>query len=242
MQPRVPGRGTWGPARRARCRAPGTNAPHAGARRARGRMVRRVRREESRSGRRSREPVARRAACARARRPSTCTRARRWSRASHSKRRDVAGRQRGSCNPSRDIRPASATDQNRLRLVTKVDQSSQCASGPIFRLTAPRGNHDPRRFPTRTAIRHARMPQAGRFLARLSLRIYWENDGGSLYGIQEVDGSIPFSSTTLQFSRLSRAHQTAISKRLKHFRRQSCSSTPSFSGVCATRGASGRLR
>ncbi len=46
---RVTGRGTWGPARRARCRAPGTNAPHAGARRARGRMVRRVRREESRS-------------------------------------------------------------------------------------------------------------------------------------------------------------------------------------------------
>jgi hypothetical protein len=29
---RVTGRGTWGPARRARCRAPGANAPHAGAR------------------------------------------------------------------------------------------------------------------------------------------------------------------------------------------------------------------
>jgi hypothetical protein len=29
---RVTGRGTWGPARRARCRAPGTTAPHAGAR------------------------------------------------------------------------------------------------------------------------------------------------------------------------------------------------------------------
>ena len=71
--------------------------------RARGRILRRVRREESRSARHSREPVARRAACARARRPSTCTRARRWSRTSRSKRRDVAGRQRGRCNPSRGI-------------------------------------------------------------------------------------------------------------------------------------------
>ena len=78
--------------------------------RARGRMVRRVRREESRSGRRGREPGARRAACARARRPSTCTRARRWSRASRSKRRDVAGRQRGKCNPSRGV-----TDQARCQ-------------------------------------------------------------------------------------------------------------------------------
>ena len=37
-----------------------------------------------------------------------------------------------------------------------------------------------------------------RLLRSLSLRIYWENDGGSLYRTQEVDSSILFSSTTLR--------------------------------------------
>lgn len=94
--------------------------------RARGRMVRRVRREESRSARCGREPGARRAACARARRPSTCTRARRWSRASRSKRRDVAGRQRGKCNPSRGVtvrRRGFSSKRNPSRLAAKGDQS-----------------------------------------------------------------------------------------------------------------------
>jgi hypothetical protein len=143
---RVTGRGTWGHARRARCRAPGANAPHAGARRARGRMVRRVRREESRSGRRSREPVARRAACARARRPSTGTPARRWSRESNRKRRDVAGHQRGKCDPSRGMtrqRIKVPAKRKPSRLVTKVDQSRRAP----FRLTACRGNLAPSLFP-----------------------------------------------------------------------------------------------
>ena len=144
---RVTGRGTWGPARRARCRAPGTNAPHAGARRARGRMVRRVRREESRSGRRSREPVARRAACARARRPSTCTRARRWSRASQSKRRDVAGRQRGRCDPSRGITIRRlGSSVVKTKTVWIGDQNGPVLAA-LFPLDSLRGNRDPPHLP-----------------------------------------------------------------------------------------------
>ena len=97
--------------------------------RARERMVRRVRREESRSGRRSREPGARRAACARARRPSTrisCARAggRAGATASGVTSRAVS---EGSAIPSRGVPSQAhrlhAVKRKRSRLVTKVDQS-----------------------------------------------------------------------------------------------------------------------
>jgi hypothetical protein len=122
--------------------------------RARGRMVRRVRRDgkpisapQSRAGSAARRlrawrgrsprpqaqsrsaggiPLAR-SAC-RPRRPSTCTRAHRWSRTSESKRRDVAGRQRGRCDPSR-----GTTNQGLDGFVVKTKRASIGYQGrPVF--------------------------------------------------------------------------------------------------------------
>jgi hypothetical protein len=57
---------------------------------------------------------------------STCTRAHTWSRTSGRKRRDVAGHQRGRCNPSRGVatqRIKAPAKRNPSRLATKADQS-----------------------------------------------------------------------------------------------------------------------
>lgn len=104
--------------------------------RARGRMMRRVRRGESRPGRRGREPVARRDACRERATSEHANRARRRSRASESKRRDVAGlSEEGAVRPEderrQQLRKPSA-------LVSKVNVSSQRFVGHISLLTACR--------------------------------------------------------------------------------------------------------
>jgi hypothetical protein len=162
----VTGRGTWGPARRARCRAPGANAPHAGARARGGGWCAGYAETESQSARRSREPGARRAACApgagaaralrrsreaRAASPSREARAARDDRARVLARTGGRARARASDVTSRAVSEgdaiqaeaprirvstASSSKRNAPRLVTKVDQFSYPFSGSLFLLTA----------------------------------------------------------------------------------------------------------
>jgi hypothetical protein len=195
----VTGRGTWGPARRARCRAPGADTSHAGARaRGGGWCVGYAARKADQGA--AVESWERGAPLARER----DDRARVLARAGGRARTAASG------VTSRAVSEGNAVQAGASRISVgsrHVKHGNRLNRVPKW--TSPRGSEQPS-FPLDSIPEESpAAPSPGAYTDSactgapcrapprpLSLRISLKNDGGGLYGIQEVDGSIPFSSTT----------------------------------------------